>query len=127
MTSIRKSKGFTLLEVLVALGIVALALLAALRASGQLAEHTDQLALRSMAMWSADSRLAQLHLVGDPPALGERSFACPQANHEFECEERVSATPNPFFLRVEVSVFDSSQRGVELAMLATVMPMKRGN
>jgi general secretion pathway protein I len=123
--SIKGALGFTLVEVLVALGIVTLALMAGLRAAGQLGDHTQQLAIRGLALISAENRLAELRLGGAQPQLGKRSFACPQAGRPFECEERVTRTPNNFFVRVELSVFESAARDQELVMLATVMGQRR--
>ncbi|MBX7230404.1 MAG: type II secretion system minor pseudopilin GspI [Burkholderiaceae bacterium] len=118
------TKGFTLIEVLVALGIVAVTLMAAVRASTQLALHTQQLEVYNFALFSAENRLTELRLQGTAPSLGVQVYACPQAGHLFECEQRVTKTPNSFFLRVEVSVFDDNKRGQELVMLATVMPVR---
>jgi general secretion pathway protein I len=120
----KNTAGFTLIEVLVALGIVAVALMAALRATTQLAVHTQQLGIHNLAVFSADNRLTELRLQGNPPAVGVQTYACPQAGYAFECEQRVTNTPNTFFVRVEVSVFDNSTRGQELVLLATVMPVR---
>ena len=56
------TKGFTLIEVLVALGIIAVTLMAAVRASTQLALHTQQLEVYNFAVFSAENRLTELRL-----------------------------------------------------------------
>jgi len=99
-------KGFTLLEVLVALVIVGTALGASLRAIGSLTQNSSDLRASMMATWSAENRLAQIRLAREWPALGQRRFSCAQGELQLLCEENVFATPNPFFRRVEVSVFD---------------------
>ncbi|MDR2837717.1 MAG: type II secretion system minor pseudopilin GspI [Azonexus sp.] len=99
------SRGFTLLEVLVALVIVGTALAASLRAVGSLTQNQSDLRASMMAAWSAENRLAQIRLAREFPALGERQANCPQAELQLVCAEEVLATPNPFFRRVEVSVF----------------------
>ena len=102
----RSSRGFTLLEVLVALVIVGTALGASLRAVGSLTQNSNGLRASMMATWSAENRLADIRLAKAWPALGKRAFPCPQGELELSCEEEVFNTPNPFFRRVEVSVFD---------------------
>ena len=106
-TSSRHTKGFTLLEVLVALVIVGTALGASLRAVGSLTQNSGDLRASMMATWSAENRLAQIRLEHVWPPIGQRRFDCPQVELQLVCEENVFATPNPFFRRVEVSVFDS--------------------
>ena len=103
--------GFTLLEVLVALVIVGTALGASLRAVGSLTQNSSDLRASMMATWSAENRLAQIRLAHDWPPLGQRRFDCPQGELLLVCEENVFATPNPFFRRVEVSVFDAKNIG----------------
>ena len=120
----RRLRGFTLVEVLVALAVVAVALMGSLRAVGALAESAAELRLRTLAQWSAENRLARIRIEAEWPAPGRRSSVCPQAGVELTCEEEVFQTPNPFFRRVEVSVFDA-QRQRRLARLtgfATSVP-----
>ena len=105
------STGFTLLEVLVALVIVGTALGASLRAVGSLTQNSSDLRASMMATWSAENRLSQIRLAHEWPALGQRRFDCPQGKLQLVCEENVSATPNPFFRRVEVSVLDRQNNG----------------
>jgi len=102
-----RNKGFTLLEVLVALVIVGTALGASLRAIGSLTQNSSDLRTSMMATWSAENRLAQIRLSHQWPPLGQRKFDCPQGDLQLVCEENVFTTPNPFFRRVEVSVLDN--------------------
>ncbi len=100
------STGFTLLEVLVALVIVGTALGASLRAVGSLTQNSSDLRAAMMATWSAENRLSQIRLAREWPPLGQRRFDCPQGKLQLVCEENVFTTANPFFRRVEVSVFE---------------------
>jgi general secretion pathway protein I len=116
----RRTRGFTMIEVLVALAIIAVALAASLRAVGTLANGEADLHRRLLAGWSADNELAQLRLTHAWPAIGSRSFDCSQGNLKLICTDRVTATPNPLFRRVEVLVASPGLRG-DLAQMVTVM------
>jgi general secretion pathway protein I len=115
-------RGFTLIEVLVALGIVAVALLAGVRASGSMALTNTELRLQLLAQVSAENRLAELRAARAFPALGARTVACPQARRALECVEETKATPNPLFRRIEVRVYDGAERGHMLAELVGILP-----
>jgi general secretion pathway protein I len=116
-----RTAGFTLLEVLVALVIVGTALGASLRAIGSLTQNSSGLRASMMATWSAENRLAQIRLAREWPPFGKRSFECPQGELNLVCEEEVMATPNPFFRRVEVSVFDVQDPQRRIIKLAQVV------
>jgi general secretion pathway protein I len=113
--------GFTLLEVLVALVIVGTALGASLRAVGSLTQNSNGLRASMMANWSAENRLAQIRLAKEWPPVGRRSFDCPQGDLRLVCNEEVLPTPNPFFRRVEVSVFDAENPDRRIIKLAQVV------
>jgi general secretion pathway protein I len=117
-------RGFTLIEVLVALAIVALALLAAVRASGSLAQTNAELRLRLLAQLSADNRIAELRAAGAFPPIGVRTSECPQGTAPLECVEDVKSTPNPLFRRIEVRVYAKGERQV-LAELVGILPQRR--
>ncbi len=118
----KNSTGFTLLEVLVALVIVGTALAASLRAVSSLTQNSGDLRASMMATWSAENRLAQIRLGRVWPPLGQHRFDCPQGDLILLCEENVYGTPNPFFRRVEVSVFDSQYEGRRIVKLTQVVP-----
>ena len=106
---LRRARGFTLLEVLVALVIVGTALGASLRAVGSLTQNSDGLRAAMMATWSAENRLVHLSLNKQFPSVGKTSLECPQGDLKLVCQEEVIASPNPRLRRVEVSVFDEKQ------------------
>jgi general secretion pathway protein I len=120
--SSRFASGFTLLEVLVALVIVGTALGASLRAVGSLTQNSNDLRASMMATWSAENRLTQIRLAKEFPAIGKRSFDCSQDELPLDCVEEVVSTPNPFFRRVEVSVYDrrnAERRLIKLTQVVT--------
>jgi general secretion pathway protein I len=115
------ARGFTLLEVLVALVIVGTALGSSLRAVGSLTQNSSGLRSSMMATWSAENRLAQIRLAREFPPFGKRSFSCPQGELQLACEEEVVATPNPFFRRVEVSVYDAGNPDRRIIKLTQIV------
>jgi general secretion pathway protein I len=119
----QSNRGFTLLEVLVALVIVGTALGASLRAVGSLTSNSAGLRNSMMATWSAENRLVQIRLAKEFPNVGKRSFECPQGDLHLVCEEEVLASPNPLLRRVEVSVYD--QQNPERRILKLVQLVMR--
>ena len=87
----RLQYGFTLLETLVALAIIAIALGASFRALGMATQTTDELRYRLLADWVAENRLAALRASPGLPQLGTRQAEATQAGETFRFEERVSA------------------------------------
>ena len=116
----RHQRGFTMIEVLVALAIIAVALAASVRAVGSLATGEADLHRRLLAGWSADNELAQLKLSRQFPPIGSRTFDCSQGNLKLSCTQRVSQTPNPIFRRVEMFVSTPGRSGY-LAQMVTVV------
>ena len=108
-----------------ALTIVAVALMASLRAVGSLSVSAAELRGRTLAQWSAENRLAQIRVQREWPNLGRRESDCSQAELRLLCDEQVFATPNPQFRRVEIGVYAAEGPRVRLARLigfATSLP-----
>ncbi|WP_269497639.1 type II secretion system minor pseudopilin GspI [Castellaniella sp. S9] len=104
MSARRRAGGFTLVEVLVALAIVAVALAASIRALGIGTNGVRNLQERSLALQAAGNLLAEMRLQGAFPSVGRHSQPCPQGGMPLLCEQWVQATPNLRFRRVSVSV-----------------------
>lgn len=93
-----------MLEVLVALAILAVALAAAVQATGTATDSAGELKLRLLANWVAQNRLAEYTAMRAFPSTGENEGTAEQAGIRFRWEERVSQTPNPAFRKIEIRV-----------------------
>ncbi|HYH40492.1 MAG TPA: type II secretion system minor pseudopilin GspI [Burkholderiales bacterium] len=119
------SAGFTLLEVLVALAIVAIGLGAAVRASIQVTSGADALKARTLAVWVAENRLTEHAARRDWPAPGSAQGDVGQGGIAFTWRETVGTTAEPEFRRIEIAVAAASQPGYVLARLTGVLAMPR--
>lgn len=119
-----RSRGFTLLEVLVALVIIGVALAAAMRGAMSLTSTAEYTRQKLLAVLTAENRLLELRLARERLEAGEIVIACPQGGVDFTCSQAIKPTPNPFFRRVELRVFRSDDQGNrrQFAELMTVLP-----
>src|SRR5690606_33227910 len=77
----RGARGFTLIEVLVALGVVALALATGLQASNALTRSAERQTEQWLATLCAENALTALRLQRQLPGTGESDLDCTQAGH----------------------------------------------
>jgi len=113
-----KQLGFTLIEVLVALSITAVALMAGLKATGSLSQNADRQTVSMLGQICADNELIALRLRRQLPDTGKRSVECNQAGRLLQLEVSVRTTPNPNFRRVDARVLD---QGSYVLQVSTVM------
>lgn len=109
--------GFTLIEILVALAIIAVALAAGMRALAQSTNSATLLKQRTLALWIAQNRLAEAQLASAGLAAGAREGEATQAGARFVWRELVSGTPNASFRKIEVTVADPAAPDYALAQL----------
>lgn len=96
--------GFSLLEVLVALAILAVAMGALVRTAGMEAASLAQVRERSQAQWIAANLIAELRLQSATPATGSRDGRLEYARRDWRWQMDVAETGVAGIRRVDVGV-----------------------
>ena len=118
--------GFTLVEVLVALAIISVALLAALRAAGQGTVNASELRSHLFAGWVAQNLLEEHRARGDWLDPGIQRGAAVQGGQQFGWREEVAPMPSPAFRRVDIFVFAPTEESRSLAHLTGFLVLPAG-
>ncbi|MBE2263367.1 MAG: type II secretion system minor pseudopilin GspI [Burkholderiaceae bacterium] len=118
MTQGRLAAGFTLIEVMVALAIVAIALTAGSQATSALTRNALRQSDALLAQICAENELVKTRLSRQMPGVGDSSVACEQAGRTYTVDIAVRPTPNPSFRRVEARVSDG---GTPVLGLTTIV------
>lgn len=102
-----RQAGFTLIEVLVAVAILAVALAATSRAASVATDGALETRQRLLATWAAQNRVAELRARRIFPAVATTQLATEQGGLALRLEEIVSETPNPAIRKVDIAVADA--------------------
>jgi general secretion pathway protein I len=116
-----KTSGFTLIEVLVALGIVSIALLAGMRATDSLVNNAQRLSDVLLGQVCVENELIKVRLSRAMPNVGDSTFTCEQAGKSMLGKMTVSSTPNPSFRRVDAEVFEGDKSDKSVIKLSTIV------
>lgn len=108
----RRTAGFTLIEVLVALAIVAVTLAAGSRAAETLLRSSARFSDVTLAQWCADNTLNNLKFTHQLPNVGSSEQSCEQLGQRYTVQLTVQSTQNSSFRRVDVRVVDEQQAPV---------------
>lgn len=118
----KRHRGFTLIEVLVALAVVAITLTAGLQATGALTRASARQSDQWLAQLCAENELTRLRLQRQLPGVGDSESACVQGGREMRVRLAVLPTPNPNFRRVDAVVEAVVEADtVRLLSLSTVL------
>ena len=120
--------GFTLVEVLVGMVIIAVTLAALSRAASHAIQTSEELKRRVLADIIAQNRLEMHKAQHDWLEPGELSGQETQAGITMTWKEVVTETPNPAFRKIVVEVFDNKNRDDQLRRLVgflTLEPSKK--
>lgn len=115
-------RGFTLIEVLVALAVIAITLAAGLQATGALTRTAVRQSDQWLAQICAENELTRLRLQRQLPGTGDSEMPCEQAGRLLRVRLAVLPTPNPNFRRIDAVVEgDVDGNTVRLLSLSTIM------
>jgi general secretion pathway protein I len=113
----RVAAGFTLIEILVAIAILAVALAATTRAASLATDGALETRHRLLATWAAQNRVAEVRARRIFPPVATTRLDAQQGGLALTLEETVSETPNPTIRRMDVAVSDARDAGRILARL----------
>ena len=113
------ARGFTLVEVLVAVAVIAIALAAGLRAAGVLVDNSQRLTDVIAAQWCAENHLVNLKLTRQFPGIGDTEFACEQLGRSYSGRAQVASTQYADLRLVDTSISDDAGR--QLGRLTTLL------
>ena len=117
----QRGAGFTLIEILVALAILAIAVSAVVAAVSGHVSNAAYLRDRTLAHWVAMNKVAELQVGGDWPAPGTQEGDSLMAAQEWSWQVKVSATDDADVRRLDVNVFaDKEHRDSLASMVAYV-------
>ena len=116
----RTAAGFTLLEVLVALAVIALSMGAIIKATGDYTNNQSYLRDRTMALWVARNVLVQFRVDKEWPDVGERKGTQEMGNREWRWLAVTSQTDEEELRRLDVEVFpiESEDDDLPLSVLS---------
>lgn len=101
----RRQRGFSLLEVLIAMAVISMALLALSRTGGAAPRHLSSLQERTFALWVAQNAISEIRLNEEFPPPGPREGREQMGGREWRWQAQVQETQDNAIMRIDVSVF----------------------
>lgn len=120
------ARGFTLIEVLAALVVLAIAMAAVLSGMARYADTAHHLRLRTLAMWVAQNQLSEVMSQPQWPEEGNQDDTADMGGFEWEWETTVQATQDPALRRIDIVVRDADGEN-RYAQLSTFMRNPSGS
>lgn len=100
----KRNKGFTLLEVLVALAVFSVAAIALMRVSESQLRLSQTLEEKTFAHWVAINMLTEMQTGQDWPSIGEQTGKVAMASRDWKVKVKTQATPMIRVRRIDISV-----------------------
>ena len=106
----KNQKGFTLLEVLVALAVLTMGLGTVIKVAGSQASQLSYLKNKTIALWVANNKANEIQL-DKWPRTGNSSGREVMANQEWRWKLKVSNTPDKDLRRLDIEVSQANEGG----------------
>lgn len=100
----RAQAGFSLIEVVIALAVIAIAMGALINSTSSATNNTRHLEEKTMAHWVAMNQLAELKLSGQWPGIGKKEGKATMGDQEWEWIAETTATEVNDIRRVDIRV-----------------------
>ena len=121
------ARGFTLLEVLVAVAVLAIALGAILASMARYADNAADLNQRTIALFVAHNRLAEIELEPVFPPIGKSDGDAEMAGVKWRWNAEVTGTDDPNLRRVDIAVQAPGRDGNAATLSSFVSNLGRGS
>jgi len=113
MRKIKRQKAFTLIEVLVAMAVLTLSLLAAIKVASEVTTSAIHMQEKTLAQWVAMNKVAEARLQKNWPAIGRSNGDIEYADRSWHWQMEVKSTPDNSVRKVEVGVLPESDKDAE--------------
>ena len=110
-------KGFTLIEILIAVAILAVALAATTRAASLATDGALDTRQRVLATWAGENRIAEIRARAIFPAVATSRLTTDEGGLALVIDETVTETPNPAMRRVDLAISEARDSGRVLTRL----------
>ena len=117
----KKSSGFTLLEVMVALFIVAVAMGGAIKVMGNAAQNTTRLVDKTFANWVALNQMAKLRLNSEWPKVGDVKGDEEMSQRKWRWLQKTIKTEDKNIKRIELSVWAETDNDNDVGPYVTIV------
>ena len=106
--SLHNARGFTLLEVLIALAVLAIGMIAVIGTAGTSTRTAAELKEETFAHWVAMNELASLRLAGTMPDVGTLKGHADMAGEQWNWKADIKSTSDPDLMRVDIDVSNAA-------------------
>lgn len=121
MTYRPEQHGFTLLEVLIALVVIAIAMTAAFQVVSSSSRSQLKLQDTTFARWVAETEMANIQLGLTPPAVGKTAGESPMAGRIWHWQRQITVAADPALRRAQITVRSENSSNPSASLVAFVL------